>query len=128
MSLFSGGAYYWREFCVSKCVGLDNKNGLNHEDNSQKQLKTADSNSPCAYIREGLLSEGYLRLRFGGLICWRAYFWRILLSEFYGISVISSSPLKARWAANPNLSPVSQKSRPPRRLLATALCRQPWHH
>ena len=20
-----GGAYYWREFCVSKCVGLDNE-------------------------------------------------------------------------------------------------------
>ena len=29
---------------------------------------------PWAYIREGLLSEGYLRLRFGGLIFGRAYF------------------------------------------------------
>ena len=28
-------------------------------------IKTA--NSPWAYIREGLLSEGYLRFRFGGL-------------------------------------------------------------
>ena len=34
----------------------------------------------------GLLSEGYLRLRFGGLIFRRAYFWGSLLSEFYGIS------------------------------------------
>ena len=31
-------------------------------------IKTASSKSPWAYIREGLLSEGYLRLRFGGLI------------------------------------------------------------
>ena len=31
-------------------------------------IKTANSNSPWACIRGGLLSEGYLRLRFGGLI------------------------------------------------------------
>ena len=44
------------------------------------------TNSPWAYIREGLLSEGFLRLRFGGLIFRRAYFWRGFLLEFYGIS------------------------------------------
>ena len=38
------------------------------------ELKKANSNSPWAYIREGLLSEGYLRLRFAGLIFGRAYF------------------------------------------------------
>ena len=65
--LIFGGAYYWKEFCVSKWVGLDNKNSL-------KQLKTASTNSPWAYIREGLLSEGFLCLRFGGLIFGRAYF------------------------------------------------------
>ena len=37
-------------------------------------MKTASTNSPWAYIREGLLSEGYLRLRFGGLIFGRTYF------------------------------------------------------
>ena len=37
-------------------------------------IKTADSNSPWAYIREGLLSEGYLRLRFGGLVIRKAYY------------------------------------------------------
>ena len=37
-------------------------------------IKTASTNSPWPYIREGLLSEGYLCLRFGGLICRRAYF------------------------------------------------------
>ena len=39
--LTCGGAYYiggnW-EFCISKWVGLDNKNGLKLEDNSLKQL------------------------------------------------------------------------------------------
>ena len=38
--LIFGEAYYWREFCVSKWVGLDNKNSLKHKDNSLKQLKT----------------------------------------------------------------------------------------
>ena len=36
-----------------------------------KQLTLA--NSAWAYIREGLLSKGYLHLRFGGLIFGRAY-------------------------------------------------------
>ena len=43
MGLFSGersfgGAYYWKEFYVSKWVGLDNKNSLKHYENSLKQL------------------------------------------------------------------------------------------
>ena len=70
-SLFSKGAYYWKEFYVSKWVKLDNK--------------TASTNSPWAYIWEGLLSEGYLLLRFGGLIFGRAYFSGSLLLEFYGV-------------------------------------------
>ena len=73
MGLFSGelifsGAYYWKEFCVSKWVWLDNKRSLKHYKKSIKQLKTASTNSPWAYIREGLLSEKFLRLRFGALI------------------------------------------------------------
>ena len=71
--LIFGGAYYWKEFCFSKWVGLDNK--------------TASTNSSWAYIWEGLLSEGFLGLRFGGLIFGRAYFLVGLLSEFYGISI-----------------------------------------
>ena len=96
--LIFGGAYYWKEFCVSKWVGLNNKNSL-------KQHKTVSTNSPWAYIREGLLSEGFLRLRFGGLIFGRAYLiffffsffffffwwggggWGGLLLEFYGITL-----------------------------------------
>ena len=54
-------------------------------------MKTASTNCPWAYIREGLLSEGYLRLRFGGLIFGRTSFGRGgggggLLSEFYDTS------------------------------------------
>ena len=37
-------------------------------------MKTASTNSPWAYIWEGLSSEGFLRLRFGRLILGRAYF------------------------------------------------------
>ena len=58
--LIFGGAYYWREFCVSKWVGLDNK--------------TANTNGPWAYTWVGLISEGFLRLRFGGLIFGTANF------------------------------------------------------
>ena len=55
-------------------------------------MKTASTNCPWPYIREGLLSEGYLRLRFGGLIFGRTYFGGRgrgggLLSEFYGTSI-----------------------------------------
>ena len=28
--LIFGGAYYWKEFCISKCFVLDNKNSLKH--------------------------------------------------------------------------------------------------
>ena len=35
---------------------------------------------------DGLLTEGFLRYRFGGLIFEGAYRWRGLFSEFYGIS------------------------------------------
>ena len=56
----------------------------------QKVPNTACTKSLWAHIREGLLLEGFLRLRFGGLIFWRAYFFwggGGLPSEFYGIIV-----------------------------------------
>ena len=44
------------------------------------------STSPWgAYIWRGDLTEGFWRCRFGGLIFGRAYTWRGLFSEFYGI-------------------------------------------
>ena len=56
-------------------------------------IRTVNSYSLWAYIREGLLSEGYLRLRFGRLILGRAYFWDGL-SEFYGILSLSTLAFK----------------------------------
>ena len=53
--------------------GLGNKNSLKCQENSLKKLKTVHINSPGAYIRKGLLLEGYLLLWFGGIIFGRAY-------------------------------------------------------
>ena len=61
--LIFGGAYYWKEFCVSKWVGLHNKNGLNHYENSLKQLTLT------VFIWEGLLLEGFFASEI-----WGAYF------------------------------------------------------
>ena len=58
LGLFSE-AYYWKEFCISKWVGLDNRNSLKHHKNSLKQLTLT-------------LSTG---LFLGGLIFRGAYYW-----------------------------------------------------
>ena len=60
--LIFGGGYYWKEFCVSKWVGLDNKNSLKHYENSLKQLA----------------------LTVHGLIFGRAYYWKDFVSEIWG--------------------------------------------
>ena len=89
--LILGGAYYWKEFCVSKWVGLDNK--------------TASTNSPWAYIWEGLLSEGFLRLRFGGLIFGRAFFFwggGGLIIGIYGIVIncqLKEPGVETKWSS-----------------------------
>ena len=63
---------------------LDNKNSLKHYENRLlKQLNTANTNSPWAYIRDGLLSEGFLRLRFRG-----AYFREGLFLERLIIGIL----------------------------------------
>ena len=76
LGLFSEGLIFGRNFAF--------QNGLD------LTIKIVNPNSPWAYIREGLLSEGYLRLRFGGLNFGRAYFFLGgggggLLSEFCDI-------------------------------------------
>ena len=65
--LIFGGAYYWNEFCVSKWVGLDDKNSLKHKDNGLKQLKTVNTTHPWAYIEMGG-GGGYLNFWRGFLI------------------------------------------------------------
>ena len=57
--LIFGGAYYWKEFCISKLVGLNNKNCLKHYKNSLKQLETASTNSPWAYIQEAYYQKDF---------------------------------------------------------------------
>ena len=91
--LIFGGAYYCREFCVQSGLDLTMKTASTMRSNNR-----SPANNPWVYIREGLFSEGYVRLRFGGLIFERAYFFFFFfvwggwgggwLSEFYGIFTI----------------------------------------
>ena len=67
-SLFSKGLIIGTNFAFQTGLGLTIKTAEQHYENSLKQLKTASTNSPWACILEGLLSEGFLRLRFEGLI------------------------------------------------------------
>ena len=60
--------------------------------NATKQPKTANPNSPWAYIQEGLLSAGFLRMRFRELIFGRGYFYFysfLLWEEGVGKSLLS---------------------------------------
>ena len=84
LGLFLEGLVIGRNFAFQNELGLTMKQPETLR-KQPEQLKTASTNSPWAYIREGLLLEGFLRLRFGGLIFGRAYFWGGLLSEFYSI-------------------------------------------
>ena len=84
------GAYFRRDLllegilCFKIMVGLDNKNSSKDNKNSLKQVKTANPNSPWAFIWEGLLSEGSLHLSFGGLIFGRAYYYYYFFFFFLG--------------------------------------------
>ena len=73
-----------RKFAFQNEFGFSIKTSKNTNDNSQKQLKTANSNSPWAYSQEGLLSEGYLCLRFkgGGGLIGKAYSWGAYYQNF----------------------------------------------
>ena len=82
-----GGSYFRRgllleELLHSKWVGLDKKNGLKHEGNNLKQLKTTNPNSPWAYIHKhlGIIGRKFVSeiwgADFGRAYFWRVYFWR----------------------------------------------------
>ena len=72
-SLFSEGLIIGKNFAFQNDLGLTIKTGNPNR----------SPNSPWAHIRDGLLSEGFLRLRFGGLFS-GGLSWGGLLSEFYG--------------------------------------------
>ena len=63
-----GGAYVWREICVSKSIGL----------------ACVVQAPQGGYIRMGDLTKDFLRYDFGELIFGGAFSWRGLFSEFYG--------------------------------------------
>ena len=80
-----GGAYVRREICVSKAC---NGKAIYHFSFVLLCIRgQIPSTSPPgeAYIRRGDLTEGFLRYDFAGAIFGRAYTWRGLFSEFYGI-------------------------------------------
>ena len=63
--------------------------GGNYE-NKLRQLQAARTNSPMGlYIRGSLLSEGFLRLRFGGFIFRKAYFLFLFFFVFCQLQIIS---------------------------------------
>ena len=76
-SLFSEGLIIGRNFAFQNGLGLT--------------IKTASTNSPWAYIWEGLLSEGFVRLIFGGLIFRRAYFWGVIIGILRYLLTASST-------------------------------------
>ena len=93
MELIFIGAYYWKEICVSKWVGLDNKNSIKHYENSLKQLaltihglifgRAYYQKDWGAYFQEGLFIYLFIIII---IIFWGG---GGLLSEFYGILVPS---------------------------------------
>ena len=68
-------------------MGLDNENSLKYYENNLKQLKTASTNSPWAYFREGLFIYYLFIYSFVLLYCYLGGEGGSggLLSEFYGI-------------------------------------------
>ena len=83
--LIFGGAYYWREFCVSKWVGLDNKNSLKHEDYNLKQLKQL---TLTVYTCMGLYSRGIIIVRIFASEIWGTCLWEDLILEGLIIGIL----------------------------------------
>ena len=85
--LIFGGAHVRREICISQlirpaCSGKE----IYHFALFYFVFKGKfQVQAPCgAYIRRGVLTEGFLRYDFGGLIFGGAYTWTGLFSDFYG--------------------------------------------
>ena len=74
-SLFSEGIIIGRKFAFQNGLGLTIKQPKTLRKQLKKLKNASTINSPWANIRKGLLSEGFLRLRFVGPVFGRAYFW-----------------------------------------------------
>ena len=68
--IFVQKAFFWWAYFRGSLFseGLIIGGDFAFQNGSVLTIKTANCNSPWVYIQEGLLSEGYLRLRFWGLI------------------------------------------------------------
>ena len=106
-NLFSEGLVIGKNFAFQNGLGLAIKTArnTNFKHNSLKPLKTVNTNSPWAYIWEGLLSKGYLHLRFGGLLFIYFFFFggggEGLLSEFYSIHMYENGQFEIAWMITP---------------------------
>ena len=91
--MFSEGLIIGRNFAFQNGLGLTIKQKktkektLKHYENGLKQLAL----TVHGLLFGSLLSEVFLRLRFGGLIFGRSYFWGSLLSELYGIIIAADA-------------------------------------
>ena len=87
--LIFGGAYVWREICVSNQLGwlvVGRKLTIFALFYLVFEGKFQVQAPPGAFIGRGDLTKGFLRYDFGGLIFGGAYTWRGLFSQFYSIS------------------------------------------
>ena len=78
VGLNSRGAYYWREFCVSKWVGLDNKNSV-------KQSMDFFSGGLVAYYRKDFCVWDLEALFSGGLTFGGAYYQNFTVCVLSGL-------------------------------------------
>ena len=118
LGLFSGkpifgGAYYWKDFCVSKWVALDNINSLIHQENSLKQLIVSVHGLYSGELIIGriFVSEVWEGLFSGGLIFGGGAYYR-------NFTVVERRERMASETSLPNLLALS--SRP-----GTILCAPP---
>ena len=83
--LIFGGAYVWREICISKSTGLAcSGKEIYHFCFVLLSIRgQIPSTSPPGSLHWGNLMEVFLHNDFGGLIFGGAYTWRGLVSEFY---------------------------------------------
>ena len=101
--LIFGGPYLWGEICVSKSIGLASQLEGNLPFFLCFTLYPSTIPRGGLYL-EGRFKGGFFALRVWGLIFGRAYTWRGLFSEFYGI--------RLKMRSNPDVDVGAQQGNP----------------
>ena len=65
--LIFGGAYYWKEFCILKWVGLVNENSLKHYENSLKHYENSLKQLALTVHRRAYYRRDFCLRDLGGL-------------------------------------------------------------